>query len=181
MVRMVFEGAFPRPVTAPVRMQAGLLEQALGETLQSELREERGAVYGVGVSVAIAEIPEPTYRATIDFTTDPRRVEELVSVVLERIETLRQSAPSPLALAISKQTERRQREEALGSNAFWLGVLDRWARFPDSDPREVLAFEEQLESVTPEDVRALGELILQRDRYVQVVLQPEAVAGSTAR
>jgi zinc protease len=181
MVRMVFEGALGEPVTPRLQLRAELLEQSLAERLQGELRETRGATYGVGVSVAVAEVPEPTYRATIDFTTDPRRVDELVGVVLQEIEELRMRAPSPVSLAVSKEAERREREEALGNNGFWLGVLDRWAKFPDSDPREVLDFESELDAVSAEEVRALGEQILQRDRYVQVVLQPEEAGSSPAK
>jgi zinc protease len=181
LVRLVFEGALPEKVTPRTLMQASLLEQALGEGLQSELREARGAVYGVLTEVTIIEVPEPTYRATIDFTTDPRRVDELVGVVFEEIDALRAKGPSRTTLAVSKEAERRKREEARGNNAFWLGVLDRWAKFPESDPREVLSYDAELAGVSAEEVRKLGELVFQKDRYVKVVLQPEAALGGEGR
>jgi zinc protease len=174
LVRLVFAGPLTEKVTPRTLMQAALLEQAIGEGLQSELREARGAVYGVLTQVDIVEIPEPSYRATIDFTTDPRRVDELVGVVFEEIEAVRAKGPSRITLAVSKEAERRRREEARGSNAFWLGVLDRWAKFPESDPREVLAYDSELAAVSSEEVRKLGEIVFQKDRYVKVVLQPEA-------
>ncbi len=181
LVRLVFAGPLAEKVTPRTLMQATLLEQAIGEGLQSELREARGAVYGVLTEVDIAEIPEPSYRATIDFTTDPRRVDELVGVVFEEIDALQAKGPSRITLAVSKEAERRKREEARGSNAFWLGVLDRWAKFPDSDPREVLGSDAELAAVTSEEVRKLGEVVFQKDRYVKVVLQPETpVAGQGA-
>jgi zinc protease len=176
-VRMVFEGPLSDKVTPQTLMQAALLEQALGENLQSELREVRGAVYGVLTEVRIIEVPEPTYRATIDFTTDPRRVDELVGVVLDEIQVLRAQGPSKLTVSGSKEVERRKHEEALGTNGYWLGVLDRWAKFPDYDPRVTLVFEQQLEAVSAEEVRKLGEIVFRTDRYVKVVLQPGAAAS----
>ena len=82
--------------------------------------------------------------------------------------------------AARRYAERRKREEARGSNAFWLGVLDRWAKFPESDPREVLSYDSELAAVSAEEVRKLGEIVFQKDRYVKVVLQPEAaVTGAS--
>jgi zinc protease len=173
-VRLVFEGPLQEKITPRTLMQAALLKQAVGEGLQSELREARGAVYGVLTEVSIIEIPEPTYRATIDFTTDPRRVDECVGVVFDEIDAVRANGPSRITLAVSKEAERRRHEEARGNNAFWLGVLDRWAKFPESDPRETLAYDSQLASVTSEEVRKLGEVVFQKDRYVKVVLNPAA-------
>jgi zinc protease len=181
LVRLVFEGPLSEKPTPRTLMQAVLLEQALGEALQSELREARGAVYGVLTEVTIAEIPEATYRATIDFTTDPRRVDELVGVVFEEIDALRAKGPGPTTLAVSKEAERRKREEARGNNAFWLGVLDRWAKFPESDPRELLSYDAELAAVSAEEVRKLGEIVFQKDRYVKVVLQPEQAVGGEDR
>lgn len=185
LVRLVFAGSLPEKVTPRTIMQATLLEQAIGEGLQSELREARGAVYGVLTEVSIIEVPEPSYRATIDFTTDPRRVDELVGVVFEEIDAVRAKGPSRITLAVSKEAERRKREEARGNNAFWLGVLDRWAKFPESDPREVLTYDNELAAVSSEEVRKLGEIVFQKDRYVKVVLQPEeplaGASGSSAQ
>jgi len=180
VVNMVFEGRLAHATSPELFMQANLLEQSLSGSLQSELREVRGAVYGVLVEIVIVEAPEPTYRATISFTTDPHRVDELVGVVLDEIELLRKQPPSEGTLELSKAYERRQREEAQGSNAFWLNVLDRWAKFPDSDPRQTLEFDAQLEGVSAEQVRVLGEQIFRKDRYVKVVLQPEASTSSSS-
>jgi zinc protease len=174
VVNMVFEGPLDATVTPELQVQANLLEQAISGNLQSELREKRGAVYGVLLEIDLAEAPSPMYRATISFTTDPHRVDELVGVVLDEIELLRESPPSRGSLELSKEYERRQRQEARGQNSFWLGVLEHWAKFPDSDPRDVLEFEADLFAVTPEQVQALGEQIFRKDRYVKVVLQPQA-------
>jgi zinc protease len=171
-VQIVFEGRLPE-VDAQSYLVADLLSRAMAERINPELREVRGAVYGVLIDVQVAEVPRPTYRATIDFTTDPQRVDELIEVVWKEIAALREDGPDTRALRLNKRTLRRSREEALGSNGFWLGVLQSKARLPSFEPVQVPTYDERLEAITAEEIRQLAVRILREDRYVQVVLTPE--------
>jgi len=176
-VRLLFEGPLDQ-VTAQTYMLATLLKQSLGELLSSELREARGAVYDVATVVNVFEIPSPTYRVSVDFTTDPKRVKELVDAVFANIQRLRERGPSEFTVDVVRQTERREREESLASNAFWLGILERMSKLPDFDPAEVAEFDAQFGELTAADVRNFAQKLLSPDRYVQVVLVPEGKDSS---
>ena len=110
------------------------------------------------------EVPERSYRVTVDFTTDPQRVEELIGVVFENIERVRTSGPSDLTVALVRESEMRDREESLATNGFWLGVLERIAKLPDYDPQEVVQFRAQFGALNAADVRAFAEEQLRSDR-----------------
>jgi zinc protease len=183
-VRLVFEGSLPE-ITADTYLTATMLQKLLGQNLQSTLREEMGAVYGVLTEIGLTEVPTPGYRATVEFTTDPQRVDELVEAVFDEIDALLDAGPdaggiSNSGMATAKEQERRKRQEALGRNGFWLGILGRWAEMPSYDPREVLTFDDRLAAISPKAVRDLGETILSEERYVRVVLMPEGAAGAPA-
>jgi len=176
-VRLLFEGSLDR-ITPQTYMLATLLKQALGELLSSELREARGAVYDVATVVSVFEIPSPSYRVSVDFTTDPQRVDELIGAVFANIKTLRERGPSELTVAVVRESERRDREESLASNGFWLGILERIGKLPNFDPAEVAAFEAQFGQLTAGDVREFAQRVLSPNRYVQVVLVPENAQGA---
>jgi zinc protease len=177
---IVFTGPaeFSREATAEM---SGLAE-ALQLRLRERLREDLGGTYGVGVSGGVARDPYARYSLSINFGAAPERLDELVDVVFAVIDSVRAEGPSQDDVDKVREAARRARETSLRENDFWMGQLmgyDRmgWdVRMIDDEPLSA--------GLTVERIRDAARRYLDRSRYVQVSLVPEATppaAGDTSQ
>ena len=148
---------------------------ALGEMLQIRLRdrmrEELGGIYSVGVGASGSALPDPEYRITVWFSSDPARADELFDEVLNGVDWARDGAEQS-DLDTAKEILRSNREEQLRRNGFWLGQIRGTVQ--RGEPFEAIAgFDERLDALTLEEVTEAARRYLSRDRYVRVVLLPE--------
>ena len=148
---------------------------ALGEMLQIRLRdrmrEELGGTYSVGVGASGSALPDPEYRITVWFSSDPARADELFDEVLNGVDWARDGAEQS-DLDTAKEILRSNREEQLRRNGFWLGQI-RGAVQRGEPFEAITGFEERLDALTLEEVTEAARRYLSRDRYVRVVLLPE--------
>jgi zinc protease len=172
IVQLVFTG--PISATPENRTLLGALERALAIRIREELREERSGIYSPSVHAGVQKIPESRYTVSIGFACDPKRVEELIGAVFALIDDVRKNGPSTDVVAKVKEQDMRALEEQKRSNYFWLGSLERLATTPGEDLLEILRYDEMLAALTGDRMRQAAEEYLPKDRYVKVVLYPEA-------
>ena len=145
--------------------------EILGIRLRERVREELGGTYSIGVNTVARLLPDPEYRVSIIFGSDPARAEELLDEVMAELEWLREGGEQEY-LDTVKELLSTPREERLRENGFWLGqiraVIQRGESFT-----EMTRFDERLEALTLEEVVAAARRYLTEDRYVRVVLLPE--------
>jgi zinc protease len=116
------------------------MSEALQLRLRETLREALGGTYSVSVGASASREPESEYSLRIAFGAAPDRVEELVGVVFEHIDSLSASGPSASELARVRETQRRGRETALKENGFWASQLISAARY-GTDFRDILTYD----------------------------------------
>ena len=113
----------------------------------------------------------------VDFQCDPTRAEELAAAVLAIAETLERAGPGQRYVDEEKEKNRREREDALRTNGFWLGAfagtLQRGA-----DPKEILTWDQRNESISVTTIRDAARKWLDDENRVKVVLMPQP-AGPT--
>ena len=155
--------------------EASLELEALGEMLQIRLRErvreELGGTYSIGIGASASDLPDPEYRITVWFSSDPDRADELFEEVLIGVDWAREGAEQ-MYLNTAKEILRSSREEQLRRNGFWLGQIR--GAVQRGEPFEAIdGFDERLDALTLEQVTEAARRYLSRDRYVRVVLLPE--------
>ena len=170
-VNITFNGPYKDSREARHRMES--LEMLLDIMLFEELREERGGVYGAGVSAVPLRRSRERYRFTISFGCDPERVEELTHAVFGTIEELKRDGVPEDYLARVQEQQRQQRTTGLEQNGFWISAL-RSAYYRDSisEPLDILRYDELVDGLTTADLQQAASRWL-TDRYVQVSLFPE--------
>lgn len=140
--------------------------------LREELREERGGVYGVSASGSTWDDPDWGL-ITVSFTCDPGRVDELVDAVHEVVDTMVEAPVEARYVDQLKEQNRREREESVRDNGFWLssfaGALER-----GDDPAELLTWDARNDSLDPDAIHEAAKRWLTGPDRVQVVLTPEA-------
>ena len=147
------------------------LGDALELRLRERLREELSGTYGVSVTGAAEQDPVAGYRVSIEFGSDPARVEELSRVVFAEIDSLMAAGPSAADLQKVREGQRREREVNVRDNGWWMGALiayDRYGWDMRQIPQPPLS-----QAFTAADVRDAARRFLDVTRYVQVSLYPE--------
>ena len=178
-VRIVFsgEGRYTRENIHDLTTLIRLLDLRLHEVLRNDL----GAVYGVGVNGSLVFRPEERRTFTISFSCAPDKVDTLTSAVFQEIAAIQSHGTDQDHLDKIKASQRRERETSLKENGFWLEVLANYYR-SGWDPREILRFDELVERMSSERLQAAAREYLPTGRYVIGVLKPEAApaGGSPA-
>ena len=139
--------------------------------LRERVREELGGTYSIGIGASASDLPDPEYRITVWFSSDPDRADELFEEVLIGVDWAREGAEQ-MYLNTAKEILRSSREEQLRRNGFWLGQI-RGAVQRGEPFAAIAGFDERLDALTLEQVTEAARRYLSRDRYVRVVLLPE--------
>ena len=139
--------------------------------LRERLRQQLGGTYSVGAGARASLLPDPEYRISIGFGSDPARADELLMEVFEELAWLRDGGEQEY-LDTVKELLRTPREEQLRDNGFWLGQIQSSLQ-QGQDFAGILDFEDRLDALTLEDVVAVARRYLTDDSYVRVVLLPE--------
>ncbi|MEM6842677.1 MAG: insulinase family protein [Bacteroidota bacterium] len=170
MVNITFTGEFAYDREEAYELNA--LVQALNIKLIEEIREKKSGVYGIGARANPSKYPYEHYSITVSFPCGPENVEDLTEAVFTEIKKMQKDGPTEKDLNKVKETQRRDMETNLKENRFWLRTLQQ-AYFRDQDPEKVLDYEEAIESLTIEGLKATANKYFNFDSYVQVALFPE--------
>src|SRR4030095_16544710 len=81
---IVFSGPFEFGQTHRVELRA--MSEILGTRLLETIREELCGTYSIGANFSYEKFPKSGYSITIQFGSDPQRVDELVKRVLQEVE-----------------------------------------------------------------------------------------------
>jgi zinc protease len=150
---------------------AYILDQVMSIRLREVLREDKGGVYGVGVSGYLARAPHQERSFSISFGCDPARVDELVKATFDEIAQVQKAGIAGDYLEKIKQTFAREREVQLRSNGFWIGWLTSAYTFGD-DPTLVLDPSKMIGRMTPDNVKAAARRYLDAKQYFAPVMLP---------
>jgi zinc protease len=148
------------------------LSEVLDIRLRKKISEEAGGTYNVQVRYSFQKFPDNEYRIDIIFGCDPRRVDELTSLVFEEISALQEAPPEEETIAKVKEIQKRTYEVSLEKNEFWLSRLYHHFLY-GSDPRMVLEYDSLVDSLSEEDISQIANEVLSKETYVQVILEPE--------
>ncbi len=177
-VEIIFTG--PAELSRENRHDLGALATVLETRLREVLREDMGAVYGVGVNGDIKGRPWPSYDFSISFGCAPEKVDGLVQAVFAEIATLQENGVAEPYLQQVREAERRTRELSLTDNQFWLSALEVYDT-DQLDPRDILRYDELIATISSDRLRDTARRYLDAKSYTLGVLspekKPEAAAG----
>ncbi|HHO50862.1 MAG TPA: insulinase family protein [Deltaproteobacteria bacterium] len=154
-----------------IRNRLFAMSDILSVLLREELREERGGVYGVSVRGLEHHQPWDHYSVSIQFMCDPERVDELVGATEQIVATLRTDGPEASYVSQEQEKNRREREENLRKNGFWLSAFSGALR-RGADPAELLTWDDRNDSLSVEVIAETAASLLDEEQRVKVVLLP---------
>jgi len=140
--------------------------------LRERLREELGGTYGVSVIPSYSRYPREEYTLSISFGCAPNRVDELIRMVFLQIDSLKTLGPSEADVKKIKEIQRRDYEENLQRNGFWLDALSD-AYFYKVHLSSILEYPERVQRLSVRAIRDTARRWISTENYVQVSLLPE--------
>lgn len=170
-VQIIFNGNFNWSRENIFLLQA--LAEILDIRLRDSLREEQGGVYSIGVSQSGSHYPDQEYFFYIGFGSSPDQVEKLSNLVFSEILLLQSDGPAQGSVDKVIEILKRERETNMRENEFWLNVL-RSYYMNDMDPQLIMAYDQLINTLSPEKIRQAANEYLNLKRYVRVILLPEA-------
>jgi zinc protease len=169
-VAIVFTGPFD--ITHANRNALRAMGLTLQTRLRNKIREDLGGTYSISASPSFDRIPEPAYSFSIGFGTDPERVEELVSVIFQEIEILKNEGAKEEEVRDAKQAMYREYETGIKQNRNILAQL-QYRYMAGEDLDSLFDYQKFLAEVTVDKVNGAARSYLNTKNYVQLILYPE--------
>ncbi len=140
--------------------------------LREVVREDKGGTYGIGASGAPSLYPHKEFSVSVNWGCNPTRVDELVKIVMQQLDTLRIKGPDQVYVDKVKEIQRRNREVNLKENRFWLSQF-RVAYANGENPEELLGFNKLVENLSIAAMQSAAKKYFDTNNMVKVVLLPE--------
>ncbi len=170
MVGLLMSGSIEWNVKNKLSM--ALLQGIMDIKLVEVIREKLSGVYSPQAMLSIEHYPKPEFNVMVMFGCAPRSADKLTKAVFGIMKGLLKKGPSQIDLDKAKEAIIRERETNLKKNNYWLQKLES-ASFDGDDINNVLNIEDQLKTITIDDLKQLSQKCFTKDHYVRVVLLPE--------
>lgn len=170
-VRLSFYGDAKWSISERSVLRAAV--NVLSIRLREVLREDKGGVYGVGVSGDLSREPKETFSCNVSFTCSPDNVADLTRAVLDEIKDLQANGPSKDNLEKVRETLLRNYERGLKEDNFWLSNL-AFYRENKLAFSKILKSPDRAKALTVEKVRAASKLYFSSNNLLNARLLPES-------
>ncbi len=157
------------PYTTKNKLLAEAAEQVLSKRLLNKIREEMGATYSIGASVALQRTSEQNTMLEIAFPMKP----EMKNDVLQAIHDIIFASQSDISdEEIKPATEFMQKDiaESLEKNQTWASAI---AATSMNGVNTFLSTEKTIPEVTDAEVEAFMKKFLSQGNYSVLILDPE--------
>ncbi len=140
--------------------------------LREAMREDKGGVYGVGVSGMFVQRPKNAYGINIQFNTEPKRVDELIKTVYDNIDSLQKNLTTDEKIKKVQEAQRRECETDLMENGFWLSTIAYYDEY-NKDINALDDYSKQIDGLTTQKIKAGFKKYFDMSNHIEVVLEPE--------
>ncbi|MFR9603781.1 MAG: insulinase family protein [Rikenellaceae bacterium] len=151
------------------KVTATLLNMALDNHYLESVREEKGGTYGVGSSLVLSRIPHNRYKLNISFDTNLEQASELIPLIEEGIQKIADEGVSQTQINKSREFLLKDFSNSLELNSRVSGYI---ASLYTSDIDYFADYENTLNSITSDEIKAMAAQILGDKNRIEVVMNP---------
>jgi len=146
------------------------LESVLRNRYIKTIREEKGASYGVSVSVRPDPVKGKKSVVQMFFDTEPALADEMKAIIVDEFKKIAQNGPEKEDLDKAKEFFLKSYQQALKENSYWQSVL---SELYDSGMDKYSGYEEIVKNIHQDDLKALAAKFLIQGNYIEVVMKPK--------
>jgi zinc protease len=135
------------------------------------LREEMSGVYGIQTDAGMGKIPYERAYLKILFPCSPENVDSLTSAALKEIKKIQAEGAKEEDIQSEREIQRRNMEENLKTNGFWISSLQKIYR--NNTSMDVLIhYDGMIKKITSEGLKRVANEYIDTGKYLRVVLFP---------
>jgi len=170
LVNLIFTGEVPYSRDEELKMKA-LIEVLNIKTIE-KLREEMSGIYGGGSRGGFEKRPYNHFSITTSFPCGPENVDKLTTALFGIIKNAQEKGIEQKDLDKVKETWKRQNEERMKQNDYWLGSLSlSWIN--QEDPAWIQDYVQKVDALTAKDLQDAAVKYFNTQNYIKAVLRPE--------
>ncbi|GGF24165.1 M16 family metallopeptidase [Flavobacterium limi] len=147
-----------------------ILSELLSKKYLDLIREEEGGSYGVHLSSSAGRLPSDEYSMTINFDSDPEKVEKLTKIVYEQINLTQNTVTKQVDIESIKNTVLKGRAEKVMTNGFWLNSLNNMMLNNESFKDDEI-YKKTVNEITAEDIKAFAKEFFAKPKTVEVIMK----------
>ncbi|MCF0167031.1 MAG: insulinase family protein [Bacteroidales bacterium] len=167
-VVLVYSGDMPYTLENVYSQKA--VEYILDLIYTETIREAEGATYGVAAYGDISIFPKQRAQIFIQFDTDPARVDRMVELAKEGVETIAKNGPTAEQFDKAQKNFLKTISEGRVTNRYWHNAMHS---FYNNGYDNETNCEAVINALTPEAVQAYAQKLIEQGNFVKVVMNPE--------
>jgi zinc protease len=157
------------PVTTKTEVALDAANYVLDMIYTKTIREKEGGTYGVGCSLSATRKPYDRITLMVQFDTNPEQAPKLSELTVKYLKELAQNGPTEEELAMAKENFKKNLPESRINNGYWMNAISENLHYGIDADKE---YEEALESVTAEDIKAILQAVLSQENFIQIMSAP---------
>ena len=134
------------------------------------IREEEGGTYGVGVAMVGQRYPEERALIQVSFDTNPEMSERLADLAIKGLKDLATNGPEVEKFNMAIENFKKNIPESRIRNSYWANNIRTYYRHGIDYDAE---YEAAVNSVTPEDVKAVLQAVLAANNLIEIKSAPK--------
>lgn len=147
-----------------------MLTRVLQIAYTDSVREEKGGIYGVGVSFNLEKEDNPNALLRISYKSDPKRYEELNPVIYKQLLNIADYGPVASSMDKVKKYLKKQYGQMAITNDYWSYVI--WHQL-DDDADFDKDYCKMVDNLTASDVQKMAKELLKQNYRVEVTMLSE--------
>ena len=158
------------PVDTKTEVALEVAKYVLDMIYTKTIREEEGGTYGVGTAMVGQREPEERVIIQVSFDTNPEQAPKLRELALKGLKELAENGPELEKFNMAIENFKKNIPETRISNSYWMGNISEYYDYGIDYDAE---YEAAVNSVTPEDVKAVLQAVLAQNNLIEITSAPK--------
>ena len=158
------------PINTKTEVALEVAKYVLDMIYTKTIREEEGGTYGVGVAMVGQRSPEERALIQVYFDTNPEQAPKLRELAIKGLKELAENGPEADKFNMAIENFKKNLPESRISNSYWMSNISQFCDYGIDYDAE---YEEAVNSITPDDVKAVLQAILAQDNLIEITSAPK--------
>ena len=158
------------PVDTKTEVALEVANYVLDMIYTKTIREEEGGTYGVGTAMVGQRSPEERVVIQVSFDTNPEQAPKLRELAIKGLKELAENGPELEKFNMAIENFKKNIPETRLNNSYWMNNISEYLDHGYDYDAE---YEAAVNSVTPEDVKAVLQAVLAQNNLIEVTSAPK--------
>ena len=158
------------PVDTKTEVALEVAKYVLDMIYTKSIREDEGGTYGVGVAMVGQREPEERALIQVYFDTNPESAAKLREIATKGLKELAENGPDQDKFNMAIENFKKNLPESRINNSYWMSNLSHYYDYGTDYDAE---YEAAINTVTPEDVKAVLQAILAQNNLIEITSSPK--------